>query len=107
MNRGRISGLRATAAPDLGPKAPNLRKARVTRFAVRDEAVRIEGGLRRKEPPMAGPVRTETEVVTDDVTPFCPGEEPNVREVGGPGRSVLGPQEAQNHANVARLIRSD
>ena len=32
---------------------------------------------------MAGPVRTETEVVDDDVALVCPGEEPNVREVNG------------------------
>ena len=32
---------------------------------------------------MAGPVRTETEVVDDDGSHFCPGEEPNVREAWG------------------------
>ena len=34
---------------------------------------------------MAGPVRTEPEVVDDDGAPFCPGEEPNVREDRGLG----------------------
>ena len=34
---------------------------------------------------MAGPVRTEPEVVDDERSPFCPGEEPNVREDWGLG----------------------
>ena len=32
---------------------------------------------------MAGPARTEPEVVDDEQAPICPGEEPNVREVWG------------------------
>ena len=32
---------------------------------------------------MAGPVRTEPDVVMRSRAPACPGEEPNVREGGG------------------------
>ena len=34
---------------------------------------------------MAGPARTEPEVVDDEQTHICPGEEPNVSEGGGLG----------------------
>ena len=81
MNTGRITGLRATGAPDLGlrPKSP---KARVTTFAVRDEAVRIKAGLgRRATWGRSGKDRAPGR--DEEQAGFGPGEEPNVREGGG------------------------
>ena len=108
MNTRRITGLRDRAAPDLGYK-PKSSKPRVTSFAVREEAVRIKRGLRRRA--------TYTRSGTDrgigrdeEQTSFGAGDEPNVREdrgLGVPFRASRRPETPQTWPDQSGRIDLD